>query len=171
MLDYLPNPRNLNWLIGVGCVFLMGVALYMEHMMHLEPCPLCIFQRMAVILAGTFALIAAIHNPAAGGVKTYGALVVSASMIGGALSGRQLYLQSLPEDQVPACGPGLDYLLDVFPMSDVIAMVLQGDGSCAEVVWMFLGLSLPGWTLLGFAGLITLGTFQIFRNTGPNTGK
>ncbi len=69
MLDYLPNPRNLNWLIGVGCVFLMGVALYMEHMMHLEPCPLCIFQRMAVILAGAFALIAAIHNPAAGGIK------------------------------------------------------------------------------------------------------
>ena len=76
---------------------------------------------------------------------------------------RQLYLQSLPEDQVPSCGPGLDYLLDVFPMQEVIQMVLVGDGSCAEVVWTLLGISIPGWTLVGFIGLITLGLFQALR--------
>ncbi len=164
MLQYVPTPRNLNWLIGAGCVFLMAVALYMEHAMHLEPCPLCIFQRVAVICAGLIALIAAIHNPGRTGVQLYGGLVITTSLAGGALSARQLYLQSLPEDQVPACGPGLDYLMDVFPLTDVVSMVLAGDGSCAEVVWSFLGLSIPGWTLVGFVGLIALGGYQILRS-------
>ena len=165
MPDYIPSARNINWLIGFGCMFLMGVALYMEHMMHLEPCPLCIFQRVAVITAGLIALAAALHNPGTLGIRVYGLMVALASIIGGALSTRQLYLQSLPEDQVPACGPGLDYLLDVFPMQDVIRMVFEGDGSCAEVVWSFLGISIPGWTLVGFVGLIVLGLFQAFRKT------
>jgi disulfide bond formation protein DsbB len=163
MLAYIPNARNLNWIIGFGCAFLMGVALYMEHAMHLEPCPLCIFQRVAVIAAGLFALVGAIHNPGQTGIRAYGGLVVAASLTGGSLAVRQLYLQSLPEDQVPACGPGLDYLLDVFPMTEVISMVLEGDGSCAEVAWTLLGVSIPGWTLVGFAGLILLGGFQIYR--------
>ncbi len=164
MSDYIPNARNLNWIIGFGCILLMGVALYMEHMMHLKPCPLCIFQRVAVIAAGLIALTAALHNPTGAGIKVYGMFVVLASTAGGALATRQLYLQSLPEDQVPSCGPGLDYLLDVFPMQEVIQMVLVGDGSCAEVVWTLLGISIPGWTLVGFIGLITVGLFQAFRN-------
>ncbi len=163
MLQYIPNPRNLYWLIGFGTVFLMAVALYMEHVMQLEPCPLCIFQRVAVIATGLIAFVAAIHNPGIRGVKIYGGMVVAASVSGAALSSRQLYLQSLPEDQIPACGPGLDYLVDVFPMQEVIRMVLEGDGSCAEVVWTFLGLSIPGWTLVGFLGLIALGLFQVIR--------
>lgn len=161
MQQYLPNPRNLNWLISFGCLFLMAVALFMEHMMHLEPCPLCIFQRVAVISVGVIAFAAALHNPVGLGIRVYGCLVVLVALIGAGLSSRQLYLQSLPEDQVPACGPGLDYLLDVFPMQDVLRMVLEGDGSCAEVVWSFLGISIPGWTLVGFAGLIALGFIQV----------
>jgi disulfide bond formation protein DsbB len=146
-------------------MFLIGVALYMEHMMHLEPCPLCIFQRVAVITAGLIAIVAALHNPQRVGIKVYSLMVVMASTIGGALAIRQLHLQSLPEDQVPSCGPGLDYLLDVFPMQDVIQMVLVGDGSCAEVAWSLLGISIPGWALVGFIGLVTLGLFQAFRDS------
>ena len=131
--------------------------------MHLAPCPLCIFQRVAVITAGLIAIVAALHNPQRLGIKVYSLMVVMASTVGGALAIRQLHLQSLPEDQVPSCGPGLDYLLDVFPMQDVIQMVLVGDGSCAEVVWTLLGISIPGWTLVGFIGLITLGLFQTLR--------
>jgi len=137
----------------------------MEHMMHLEPCPLCIFQRVAVITAGLIAIVAALHNPQRVGIKVYSLMVVMASTIGGALAIRQLHLQSLPEDQVPSCGPGLDYLLDVFPMQDVIQMVLVGDGSCAEVAWSLLGISIPGWALVGFIGLVTLGLFQAFRDS------
>ncbi len=163
MLDYIPGTRNLYWLIGLGCVFLMAVALYMEHVMNLMPCPLCVFQRVAVIAAGILALIAAIHNPGKRGMQIYGGLVVLASVTGAGFSMRQLYLQSLPADQVPACGPGLDYLMDVFPLTEVVQMVLTGDGSCAEVMWTMLGISIPGWTLIGFIGLIAAGLFQIFR--------
>ncbi len=165
MSEYIPSTRNLNWIIGFGCMFLIGVALYMEHMMHLEPCPLCIFQRVAVITAGLIAIVAALHNPQRLGIKVYSLMVVMASTVGGALAIRQLHLQSLPEDQVPSCGPGLDYLLDVFPMQDVIQMVLVGDGSCAEVAWSLLGISIPGWALVGFIGLVTLGLFQAFRDS------
>ena len=167
MSDYIPNTRNLNWIIGFGCMFLIGVALYMEHMMHLAPCPLCIFQRVAVISTGLIAIVAAMHNPIAVGVRVYGLMVVLASLVGSALAIRQLYLQSLPKDQVPSCGPGLDYLIDVFPMRDVIKMVLVGDGSCAEVSWTLLGISIPGWTLVGFIGLITLGLYQTLRKNIP----
>ena len=165
MSEYIPSTRNLNWIIGFGCMFLIGVALYMEHMMHLEPCPLCIFQRVAVITAGLIAIVAALHNPQRVGIKVYSLMVVMASTVGGALAIRQLHLQSLPEDQVPSCGPGLDYLLDVFPMQDVIQTVLVGDGSCAEVAWSLLGISIPGWALVGFIGLVTLGLFQAFRDS------
>jgi disulfide bond formation protein DsbB len=163
MSDYIPEARMLNWITGFGCMFLIGSALYMEHVMHLAPCPLCIFQRVAVISTGLIAILAAMHNPKAVGVRVYGLMVVLASLVGSALAIRQLYLQSLPEDQVPSCGPGLDYLLDVFPMQEVIQMVLVGDGSCAEVAWTLLGISIPGWTLVGFIGLITLGLLQTLR--------
>jgi len=120
---------------------------------------------VAVITAGLIAIVAALHNPQRVGIKVYSLMVVMASTIGGALAIRQLHLQSLPEDQVPSCGPGLDYLLDVFPMQDVIQMVLVGDGSCAEVAWSLLGISIPGWALVGFIGLVTLGLFQAFRDS------
>ena len=90
-------------------------------------------------------------------------VVILAAAIGGAISSRQLWLQSLPEDEVPACGPSLDYLMDVFPLTEVLNMVLQGDGTCAEVVWRFMGLSIPGWTLVGFVGLAAFGVFQLVR--------
>lgn len=164
MQNLIPSPRNLNWLIVFGCFFMMAVALIVfERMMDLAPCPMCIFQRIGVIAVAVVALVAAIHNPGATGTKTYGALTVAAAIGGGGISARHVWLQSLPEDEVPACGPGLDYLMDIFPLTDVISMVLQGDGSCAEIDWSFLGLSLPGWTMVGFVSLAVLGAYQVAR--------
>lgn len=142
---------------------MMGVALYMEHAMNLEPCPLCIMQRVMVIAVGVIALVAAIHGPQHRGIKFYGAAMTVFSFAGAGLAGRQLWLQSLPADEVPACGPSLDYLMDVFPLTEVLSLVLSGDGTCAEVVWTFLGISIPGWTLVGLIGLIAIGIFQIIR--------
>jgi len=159
----IPSARATFLLVALGCAGLMGVALYMQHVMNLEPCPLCILQRVGVIAVGVIALVAAAHNAGAPGRKIYGGLMIAAAAAGGGVSMRQLWLQSLPEDQVPACGPGLDYLLDVFPLTEVLSMVLQGDGSCAEVVWTFLGISIPGWTLVGFVGLIAVALYQILR--------
>ncbi len=165
LIALIPDSRILNWLIAAGCVFLMAVALYMEHQMQLEPCPLCVFQRVAVIATGLIAFIAAVHNPAEKGIRIYGALTGIAAVTGAVLSGRQLWLQSLPEDEVPACGPGLEYLMDVFTPMEVFEMVFAGDGTCAEVVWTdpVIGLSIPGWTMVGFVGLIAFGLFQMAR--------
>lgn len=142
------------------CVLMMGVALGLEHLGGLEPCPLCIFQRVAVLAAAAVFIVAAIHNPRGRlGAGVYGALGL-ASVIGGiGVAWRHLWLQSLPPDQVPSCGPGLDYMMDLLPMRDVVAMVLSGSGECAEIDFLLLGISLPGWTLIGFLvlALVPLG--------------
>jgi disulfide bond formation protein DsbB len=163
----LPSSRIIFFVVFLGCTFLMSVALYMEHAMALEPCPLCILQRVMVIATAVVALLAAIHNPGINGIRAYGALAGLTALGGAGLSMRQLWLQSLPADQVPACGPGLDYLLDVFPLTEVLTMILSGDGTCAEVVWEFLGLSIPGWTLIGFIGLIAISVFQVAKPKLP----
>ncbi len=159
----IPSTRLAWLLLAIGCAAMMGVALYMEHQMNLEPCPLCVMQRLGVIAVGVIALLAAAHHPAQLGNRIYGYLAMLCAAAGGGVSMRQLWLQSLPEDEVPACGASLDYMLDVFPLTDVLSMVLAGDGTCAEIVWSFLGLSIPGWTLVGYVGLFCVGLFQVLR--------
>jgi disulfide bond formation protein DsbB len=136
---------------------------YFQHYLHLEPCPLCIFQRVVVMALAGVLLVAAIHNPAGFGVRIYGLLVTGVAAIGAAISARHVWLQNLPRDQVPECGPGLDYILDVFPLNEALRMVLHGSGECAEVLWHFLGLSIPGWTLVAFSGFILYGLFIVSR--------
>lgn len=164
-LNTLPNPRQINALVAAGCAGLMAVALYMEKVMGLEPCHLCMMQRLMVITAGVIAAVGAIHGPGAAGVRIYGGLTLLSIMTGAGLSMRQLWLQSLPADQVPACGASLDYMMEVFPITEVIAMVLAGDGTCAEVLWTFLGISIPGWTLVAFVGIGVIALLQIFQPT------
>jgi len=162
----IPAPRVLNFLLFVLCVCLMGFAFFLEHVKDLEPCPLCMSQRIVFITAGLVGLIAALHNPAKVGTKVYGVLLMLVAAIGASLSSRQLWLQSLPEDEIPACGPGLSYIvenLEYFPMQEVLTMMLSGTGDCADVQWVFLGLSIPGWTLLVFISMIVLGLIQLLR--------
>lgn len=133
------------------CVLMMAVALGLEHIVGLEPCPLCIFQRVAVIAAGVIFAITAIHNPrGCVGKGIYGVLGLIAVATGAFIAGRHVWLQTLPADEVPSCGPGLGYMMDILPMQDVVAMVLTGSGECAEIDFTFMGASLPAWTFLGF---------------------
>jgi disulfide bond formation protein DsbB len=155
--------RTTNFVLAAGCSILIAIALYMEHSMGLEPCPLCMTQRIAIIAVGTVALIAFLHHPLGMMRRVYSGLGAILAILGGAISSRQLWLQSLPEDQVPSCGPSLDYMLDTFPLSETISVMLQGDGNCAEVVWTFLGLSIPGWTLIAFIGLCLINLWQMLR--------
>jgi|TARA_Y100000310_G_scaffold266519_1_gene278054 disulfide bond formation protein DsbB len=157
----LPPARIINWVLFVGCILLMSVALFFQHVLGLEPCILCITQRVMVISFGLLALIAALHNPGTAGIRVYGGLMTLTAMMGGAIAIRQLWLQSLPADQVPACGPSLEYLLDVFPLTEVLEKVLLGDGNCAEVLWTLFGISIPGWTLVAFVGLAGCSIGQI----------
>ena len=146
--------------VFAGCLGLLGFGLYLEHGTGLEPCPLCIFQRIAYIAVMLIALLAAIHHPADWGRHVYAALTVMTSGIGAGIAGRQTWLQHLPADQVPECGPGLEYMLEVFPLAQALELVLKGSGECAEVQWTFLGFSIAEWSLVCFS-LIILATLII----------
>ena len=132
-------------LILVFCLALLGTAYYMEYALGLEPCPMCIIQRIAVALAGLAAFIGLIHNQYP---KVYFGLTAFFSAGGAASATRHLYLQSLPADQVPTCGPDLAYLIDKSYFADALTMLFIGDGNCAEVMWSLLGISIPGWVLI-----------------------
>ncbi|MWJ27679.1 disulfide bond formation protein B [Halomonas sp. ZH2S] len=134
------------------CALMMVVALGLEHIVGLAPCPLCIFQRVAVLATAAVLAVAAVHNPHGRlGTAVYGVLGLVTVGGGAFIAGRHVWLQTLPADKVPSCGPGLDYMLDILPLQDVVGMVLSGSGECAEIDFMLLGLSLPAWTLIGFA--------------------
>lgn len=154
--------RRLWNLAGVVAVIgLMAYALFAQYVQNYEACPLCIFQRVALIALGIVLLVAGIHAPRAAGARVYAVLGFIAAAAGITIAGRHLYLQNLPPDAVPACGPDLDYLWDTFPVADVIQRVFTGSGECAEVNWSFLGLSMPGWVLIWF---VILGSVAVLAN-------
>jgi disulfide bond formation protein DsbB len=146
------------------CVAMMGTALFFfQRFLGLEPCPLCILQRVVVISLGMVLLVAAIHGPSGWGNRVYGALIILVAGTGAAIAGRHVWLQSLPADQVPECGPTLDYILEAFPLNKALQLVLHGSGECAKVEWQFLGLSIPGWTLITFSGFILFGLLLLLH--------
>ena len=144
----------------------LAFAYYLQYVQGLDPCPLCIFQRVAMAGVGLFCLIGWLHGSRGTPHRVYAALAGVSALAGAGIAARHVWLMHLPPDQVPACGPGLDYLIDVMPLTEVLATVLRGDASCAEVKGAFLGISLPAWTgvyfvMLAFgalAGVFGLGT-------------
>lgn len=159
----LPSIRQSFFLIAAACAGMMVAALIMQHMFEMEPCPLCVTQRVFVILAGVVALIAALQNPALLGRRIYSSAGIVLSLIGGGVSARHVWLQNLPEDQVPTCGPGLSYMFEALPMWEALSLLFAGDGNCAEESWRFLGLTIPGWTLVCFSGLVAVFAWQAWR--------
>lgn len=159
----LPSTRLTFLIIFLGCTGLILVGFYMQYVMDLHPCPLCITQRVFIVAVGLTGLLAFIVNPKRLGTRIFSFLGLLFAVIGGSFSARQLWLQSLPEDEVPACGPSLDYMLDNFPLTEALSLLLRGDGNCAEVTWTFLGVSIPGWTLVAFIGLALFNIWQMFR--------
>jgi disulfide bond formation protein DsbB len=154
LFSILPNRRVCYWLGFLLCAGLVGYALFLQYVKNEEPCPLCIFQRVAVIALGVVFLIAALHNPMRRGAIVYAVVLLLIAGVGAGIAGRHVYLQNLPKDLVPECGPGLNYMLDVFPLGEVINKVLRGSGECAEAgKWRLLGLTIPGWTLVAFVGM------------------
>ena len=127
--------------------------MYNQYVNYLDPCPLCILQRLAFLVMGGIALLAVIHNPDRVGQQIYSWLFVLAAIMGALVAGRHVWLQSLPPELVPECGPGLNYMLENFPLKEVFSKVFYGDGSCAEVKWKFIGMTMPMWTFAWYAGL------------------
>lgn len=148
------------------CVGLLSYALYVEHALYIDPCPLCIFQRIGFMVAGLFFLLGALHNPRNIGRKIYGVLASLSLIIGGSVSAWHVRMQFLPADQVPDCGPGLAYMYKSFPLEKVLNMVFNGSGECAKIDWTFLGLSMPMWTLVCFVGLLGWTLYATFKAPG-----
>ncbi|HRP36118.1 MAG TPA: disulfide bond formation protein B [Gammaproteobacteria bacterium] len=155
--------RMVNGYCALACGGLLAYALYAQHGLGLEPCPLCVFQRVAVLALGFVFLAAYAHNPGRGGARIYGGLAVAAAGGGMVFAGRQLWLQGLPADQVPECGPGLNFIMDVFPFWEAVKMVFQGSGDCAKIDWTFLGISMAGWVLISLVGLASIAAWNNFR--------
>lgn len=145
---------------ALACFSMLAWALYKQHVDFVDPCPLCILQRIAFLWVGVVGLLAAIHGPGKVGQWIYGMILVAGAAVGLFLAWRHVWLQNLPADQVPDCGMGLNYMLDTMPVLDALKEVLYGAGECAEVMWTFLGISIPGWSLIWFT-LFILGTFGV----------
>ncbi|MFT4767192.1 MAG: disulfide bond formation protein DsbB [Glaciecola sp.] len=145
-------------------VIAMTFALvFLQETLGLAPCPLCITQRVFVILVGLFALLAFLHNPQGWGRRLYSLLCLLSAVAGGAVAMRHIWLQSLPEELAPACGPSLGYMLETLPLAETFSVVMMGDGNCAEVVWTFMGLSIPEQTLIVFVAMAGVSLFQLLR--------
>lgn len=169
-MDRGMNP--FRWSFRAQCLFgfavcagLIAFALYAQLHDGLNPCPLCIFQRVAFAALGGVLLIAGLHAPHRTSTRwAYAVLALIAAVIGIAISGRHVWLQHLPLDKVPSCGPGLNYLLDAMPITGVIRSVLTGSGECAVVDWRMFGLSMPEWSLIWFVLLGTWVATNMFKH-------
>ncbi len=158
-------PFRVHCLLGAAvCAALLAYALYVQHVLFIDPCPMCVLQRVAFAAFGLVCLIGSLHGPRQRtGRAVYGVLASLCAVVGGAVAFQHVRLQNLPADQVPACGPGLNYMLDAFPLMEALGKVLRGSGECAEVDWTFAGLSMPAWTLLCFVLLAAAALFAGLR--------
>lgn len=162
-MDFRLSAHSYFLLILLFCSFLIAVALYFQFGAGLEPCPLCISQRIMVVAVGVVMLAAVLHRPGPSGTRVYsilGGLVAS----GGAwISARHVWLQHLPAEEVPACGPGLEYMLRYLPLGETLKAMLTGTGDCAKVDWSLLGLSMPAWVLICFIGVALVSLAQYWN--------
>jgi disulfide bond formation protein DsbB len=158
------SPRLVFFGLAIMAVIAMLFArVYLEQVLGLPPCPLCMSQRVFVVLWGGIALLAALHNPARPGRRIYATLCALAALAGAAIAVRHVWIQHLPPDQVPACGPSLEYMLETLPFSETLRLVMMGDGNCADIQWTFLGLSIPEQTLVMAAAVLSICLWQVFR--------
>ena len=163
---WLVSPRLVNGLgLLVAVASLLIAVLYFERTLYLEPCPLCIIDRLFVAGIGVVFLLALLHNPGRTGQRFYAFVNLLLVAGGTGVAARHVWLQHLPPDQVPECGASLSYMLDTLPLNETLQRVLRGSGECAEIQWTLLGLSIPEQTLILFAGLMVLVLIQLLRRS------
>ncbi len=159
----MKQPRPFYLILVLSCVALLSFGYYLQFVDGLEPCPLCIFQRVAYMAIVVIAGIGLIHAPEKFWLRIYSGLISVSALIGLSIAARQVWLQHLPPDQLPECGPGLDYMLEVFPFTETLRIVLAGSGECATVDWLFLSLSMAEWSLVCFSLLLIGSTIHLIR--------
>ncbi len=156
----LPLIPRLGYALGfLVCAGLIGFALYLQYYQHQDPCPLCLLQRVVYMVLMAIFLVAALHGPGPTGAMIYGGLLLITAGIGAAIASRHVWLQHLPPDRVPECGPGLEFTLRKFPLFQALEKILGGSGQCAEGGWTFLALTIAGWSFVWF---VLLGLFAVY---------
>lgn len=156
--------RTFFTITGIAVISLLGYGYYLEYFEDLVPCPMCIFQRLCYMAIVAVALAAVIHGPARRGGIVYCTLLALFAAIGAGIAGRQTWLQHLPPELVPECGPGLEFMLEMYPLLETIEKALIGTGDCAEVTWTFLSLSIAEWSLVCFTGMFAAAVWQLMSN-------
>jgi disulfide bond formation protein DsbB len=157
------NRRLLNFAGFGACVGLLAYALFAQYELGLDPCPLCIFQRIGIAVLSVVFLLAALHNPKGWGTRVYAVLIATAALLAIGVAGRHVYVQHAPAGAIPSCGAPLAVLIKFTPPIELIKRVMSGSGECSEVSWTFLGLAMPTWVLI--CALI-LGVFGVVANVG-----
>jgi disulfide bond formation protein DsbB len=152
-------------LAAVVCAALLAFGYFLQYARGLEPCPLCMVQRGFFYAVLVICALAAIHGPGRIGVFIYAALALLFALGGAATAGRQVWLQHLPPDKVPQCGPDLFFMLHNLPLSRTLQKLFYGSGECAAVDWTFLGLSIAGWSFVWFALLALYALWIVIQGT------
>jgi len=159
------SPRMRYCGVAIVSVGLVVVALVLQHAVGLAPCPLCIFQRIAYLAVALFAVIAAGQEPRSS-AKVFGFLALASAIGGIGIAGRHVWLQMNPQEL--SCGPGLQTMLENFPLTDVLPKVFRGSGDCSEASWTLIGLTIADWSLIWFAILTLVLAATLFsRRTRP----
>jgi len=161
-MDWIHKLSHRQWFfLGfLACVGMELAAVYFQFVLGLEPCPLCITQRLVLFVAGTVFLAATIHNPGRRGVRVYASIGILATLFGLGVAVYHFLIQILPHNELADCGPGASYILEHMALTDAIRLFLTGTGDCTQVVWSLFGLSMPFWVALCFAGLVGLCILQ-----------
>jgi disulfide bond formation protein DsbB len=154
-------------LVPLVCASLLAYGIYyLQEELGLEPCPMCVLQRFALIAIGTTALVAAIHGPRGWGLKVYSALIVLFALAGSGVAIRHSYLQHFPP-KVETCGADLGFLMGNFPLSQSLPKIFAGTGSCSAIDWKFLGLTIPEWTLVWFVTFAAVAVWAVLASRKP----
>ena len=156
----LHSGRLINLFIALACLSLLGFGYYLQFVQDLDPCPLCILQRVAYLGIGLVCLVGFVHGSA---TRIYNALALVCALAGAAVATRQVWLQHLPPERVPECGPGLDFILQAFPIFDALKLIFTGSGECAETLWTFLSLSIAEWSLFWFGVFSVLFLYHFLK--------
>lgn len=154
------DARRAYLVLGLIPFGLIGVGLFLQHVIGLDPCPLCIFQRVAYFFVGVFGLLAAAIAPR-GFARVIAVLMLLAALTGAGIAAWHVWLQLNPESL--SCGPGLGVMLENFPLAQVLPRVFKGSGDCAQAGWTLLGLSIADWSLIWFTILTIASIATFFR--------
>lgn len=157
--------RMLYLLFFLTAIGLLGFGLYLQHVKGLEPCPMCVMQRYAFFVTALIGLVAAVHGPRSPqqrSSRVYAALIGLGALAGGSIAARQSWMQ-LDPPLIPECGPGLEFMLESFPLAEALPMIFRGAGDCAAIDWTFLGLSIANWSLLSFSASLVFALWMLLR--------